>query len=150
MGGPIQIQIRRKPGCEDIPLPRYMSAHAAGMDLCAACEGELTIAPGEVKAVPCGFHLAVPVGWEAQVRPRSGLALKHGIVVPNAPGTIDPDYRGEVCVILGNVGREAFAVTRGMRIAQMVVAPVVRARLVVTDALEPTERGEGGFGHTGQ
>ena len=137
MSVPIQIQIRRKAGCEGIPLPRYMSAHAAGMDVCAACEGEVRIAPGDVKLIPCGFTMSLPAGWEAQIRPRSGLALKHGIVVPNAPGTIDADYRGEVCVILG------------MRIAQMVIAPVARADVVAVEELDPTQRGQGGFGHTG-
>ena len=149
MSRPITIQIRRKAGCEDIPPPRYMSEHASGMDVCAACEADVTVAPGDVRLIPCGFYLAVPVGFEAQMRPRSGLAVKHGIVLPNAPGTIDADYRGEVCVIVGNVGRETFTVRRGMRIAQMVIAPVTRAAVVVVEALEPTRRGEGGFGHTG-
>jgi dUTP pyrophosphatase len=143
------MEIRRKPGCEDIPLPRYMSEHAAGMDVCAACESDVTIGPGEVRLVPCGFHVAVPPGCEAQVRPRSGLALKHGVIVPNSPGTIDADYRGEVCVVLGNVGREPFVVRRGMRIAQLVVAPVVRAEVLEVDELPGTARGAGGFGHTG-
>ena len=149
MGHPIRIEICRKDGCEDVPLPRYMSDHAAGMDVCAACEQDIEIAPGDVKRIPCGFHLAVPVGTEAQMRPRSGLALKHGIVVPNSPGTIDADYRGEVCVILGNIGREAFTVKRGMRIAQMVIGPVARAEVVEVDELKATARGHGGFGHTG-
>ena len=141
--------MRRKVGCEDVPLPRYMSAHASGMDVCAACESDVTIAPGEVKLIPCGFTMAVPVGYEAQMRPRSGLALKHGLILPNSPGTIDPDYRGEVCVILANVGGEAFTVRRGMRIAQMVIAAATRAELLEVDTLETTRRGEGGFGHTG-
>ena len=119
------------------------------MDLAAACRQDVTIAPGEVEAVPCGFAMAVPVGYEAQIRPRSGLALKHGIIVPNAPGTIDPDYRGEVCVILGNIAREPFTVTRGMRIAQMVIAPVSAAVIEEADELDPPARGDGGFGHTG-
>jgi len=149
MASPIRIQVKRKAGCEDIPLPRYMSPQAAGMDICAACDGEVTIAPGEVVAVPAGFSLAVPEGHEAQVRARSGLALRHGIIVPNAPSTIDADYRGEVCVILANIGREPFTVRRGMRIAQMVICPVARAEVVAADALGPTARGDGGFGHTG-
>jgi len=120
------------------------------MDVCAACESDVTIAPGEVKAVPCGFHVAVPVGHEAQIRPRSGLALRHGLTVANAPGTIDADYRGEVCVILANVGREAFTVRRGMRVAQMVICPVTTADIEEVDALDDTGRGEGGFGHTGR
>jgi len=143
------MEIRRKPGCDDVPLPRYMSEHAAGMDLCAACGSDVTIRPGEVALVPCGFSMAVPPGYEAQVRPRSGLALKHGLTVPNSPGTIDADYRGEVCVVLGNAGREPFVVRRGMRIAQLVVAPVVRAEVVEADELSGTARGAGGFGHTG-
>jgi dUTP pyrophosphatase len=126
-----------------------MSEHASGMDVCAACESDVTIAPGEVKLVPCGFHLAVPAGYEAQVRPRSGLAARHGVIVANSPGTIDADYRGEVCVVLGNVGREPFVVRRGMRVAQLVIAPVARAAVVEADSLDQTPRGEGGFGHTG-
>ena len=149
MSGPISIQIQRKDGCSDIPLPRYMSSHAAGMDVCAACETEVKVSPGDVRLIPCGFYMAVPVGYEAQMRPRSGLALKHGIVLPNSPGTIDADYRGEVCVILANVGREEFVVRRGMRIAQMVVAPVTRADVVEAESLPATDRGDGGFGHTG-
>ena len=147
--GPIRIEITRKPGCEDVPLPRYMSDSAVGMDVRAACDGDVTVSPGQVKLIPCGFSMAVPVGYEAQIRPRSGLALKHGITVANSPGTIDADYRGEVCVILGNAGPEDFEVRRGMRIAQMVIAPVQRARLVEVDKLAPTDRGQGGFGHTG-
>jgi len=126
-----------------------MSEHAAGMDVCAACESDVAIAPGEIRLIPCGFYLAVPAGYEAQMRPRSGLAVKHGIVLPNSPGTIDADYRGEVCVILGNIGGETFTVRRGMRIAQMVVAPVTRAEVREVDELDATARGEGGFGHTG-
>ncbi len=147
--GPIILPIRRKAGCDDVPLPQYMSEHAAGMDVCAACEKDVVLAPGEIKLIPCGFYMAVPVGYEAQVRPRSGLALKHGITLPNTPGTIDADYRGEVCVILGNIGRDAFTVTRGMRIAQMILAPVTQARVVEVSELDETKRGQGGFGHTG-
>lgn len=119
------------------------------MDLHAAVEGELVLAPGEIRQVPCGFCMALPPGFEAQVRPRSGLALKHGLMLPNSPGTIDADYRGEVCVILANLGKESFTVRRGMRVAQMVVAPVTLARLEVADSLDDTARGGGGFGHTG-
>ena len=149
MEGPIRIQISRKAECADVPLPRYMSEHAAGMDICAACPSDVTIAPGQVVSIPCGFSMALPVGYEAQIRPRSGLAAKHGIWVPNAPGTIDADYRGEVCVLLANAGREPFVVQRGMRVAQMVVAPVSRAEIVEAEGLEATRRGAGGFGHTG-
>jgi len=126
-----------------------MSDQAAGMDVCAACAGEVTIAPGEIKRIPCGFYMALPVGFEAQVRPRSGLAMKHGLVVPNAPGTIDADYRGEVCVLLGVIGREPFVVRRGMRIAQIVIAPVTRVAVTEVDRLPDSRRGSGGFGHTG-
>ena len=145
---PITVEIRRKAGCEGVPLPRYMTDHAAGMDVCAACD-DVTVSPGDIRLIPCGFYMAVPVGFEAQMRPRSGLALKHAIILPNAPGTIDADYRGEVCVILGNVGTEPFTVRRGMRIAQMVLAPVTRATVAEVDELPETQRGEGGFGHTG-
>jgi dUTP pyrophosphatase len=149
MAGPITVRIRRKGGCEDISLPRYMSEHASGMDVCAACEADVVIAPGDVKLIPCGFYVAVPVGYEAQLRPRSGLAAGHGITVPNSPGTIDADYRGEVCVILANVGRDAFVVRRGMRIAQLVIAKVTRAAVAEVESLDETPRGEGGLGHTG-
>ena len=149
MAGPITIHIRRKAGCQDVQLPRYMSEHASGMDVCAACEQDVTINPGDVKLIPCGFYMAVPVGYEAQIRPRSGLAIKHGIVLPNSPGTIDADYRGEVCVILGNIGRDGFVVRRGMRVAQMVIAAVSQCEVVVVEQLDETDRGHGGFGHTG-
>ena len=149
MDGPINLEICRKAGSEDVPLPRYMSEHAAGMDVCAACEDDVTVAPGDLRLIPCGFTMAIPVGYEAQMRPRSGLAIRHGITLPNSPGTIDADYRGEVCVILGNVGREAFVVSRGMRIAQMVIAPVVRADVAEVAELPQTVRADGGFGHTG-
>ena len=146
---PISLRIRRKTGCEDVPLPAYMSEQAAGMDLCAACDADVEIRPGQIKLICCGFYMAVPPGYEAQVRPRSGLALKHGIILPNAPGTIDADYRGEVCVIVGNIGQEAFTVRRGMRIAQMVIAPIIRADVRIVEQLDETTRGDGGFGHTG-
>jgi dUTP pyrophosphatase len=149
MSVPIRIEIRRKEGCEDVALPCYMSLHAAGMDVCAACDADVMVAPGQVKLVPCGFYMALPVGYEAQMRPRSGLAMKHGITLPNSPGTIDADYRGEVCVILGNIGGEPFVVKRGMRIAQMVISPVTRADVAVVEQLDATARGDGGFGHTG-
>jgi len=126
-----------------------MSEAAAGMDVCAAVEEPLTLEPGDVKLVPTGLYVAVPEGYEIQVRPRSGLALKHGLTVVNAPGTIDADYRGEVGVIVGNVGREAFTITRGMRIAQLVVAPVERAEVRLVEELPESGRGEGGFGSSG-
>lgn len=146
---PITVRIVRKAGCEDIPLPQYMTEHAAGMDVSAACEGDVALEPGEIQAIPAGFFIAVPPGYEAQIRPRSGLA-RTGIIVPNSPGTIDADYRGEVCIIVGNLGREKFVVRRGMRIAQMVIAPVTRAKLEEVDELDRTSRGQGGFGHTGR
>ncbi len=150
MTTPINIQIRRRLGCEDIPLPTYMSAGAAGLDLRAACDGAVVLEPGDIKLIPCGFAMAIPPGYEAQVRPRSGLALKHGVILPNSPGTIDSDYRGEVGVIMGNMGRTIFVVRRGMRIAQMVIAEVIPAKFTEVRELAETVRGEGGFGHTGQ
>jgi dUTP pyrophosphatase len=146
----ISVPLRRLPGNEDLPLPAYQTADAAGMDLHAAVREALTIAPGARAAVPCGFALAVPAGHEAQVRPRSGLAAKHGIALVNAPGTIDPDYRGEVKVLLINHGSEPFIVERGMRIAQLLVLPVPRVEWREVAELPPTPRGDGGFGHTGR
>ncbi len=146
---PIPLLVRRKPDCDDLPLPRYMSEAAAGMDVCAAVEEPLTFAPGDIRLVPTGLTVAVPAGYEIQVRPRSGLALKHGLTVTNAPGTIDADYRGEVGIILGNVGREPVTVTRGMRIAQLVVARVERAEVRLVDELPESRRGDGGFGSSG-
>ena len=145
----IEVHFTRKASTEDVPLPRYMSEHASGMDVCAAVEEPVTIGPGEVTLIPTGLTVAIPPGYEIQVRPRSGLALKHGLTVVNAPGTIDADYRGEVGVILGNVGREPFTIQRGMRVAQLVVAAVVLADVVERQALEDTARSSGGFGHTG-
>ncbi len=145
----IVVQVSREPGTEDVPLPRYQTEHAAGMDVCAAVAEPVVLEPGRRSAVPTGLFLAIPVGYEAQIRPRSGLALKHGITLANCPGTIDADYRGELRVILVNLGQEPFTVTRGMRIAQMVVAPVTRATLEVVETLPDSARGEGGFGHTG-
>jgi dUTP pyrophosphatase len=131
-------------------LPRYQSEHAAGMDLHAAVSESVTLAPGEIRLIPCGFAMAVPVGFEAQVRPRSGLASKHGISMPNTPGTIDADYRGEVAVPLINLGRQPFAIERNMRIAQMVIAPVARCQVEEVEELDHTLRGAGGFGSTGR
>ena len=145
----VGIEFTRKPGTEDVPLPRYMSEHASGMDVCAAVAKPVALAPGEIKLIPTGLYVAIPPGYEIQVRPRSGLALKHGLTVVNAPGTIDSDYRGEVGIILGNVGRESYTIERGMRVAQLVVASVVQAELVERETLEDTARSSGGFGHTG-
>lgn len=133
-----------------IPLPRYMTAQASGLDLYAAVEGELAIPPGEVRLIPTGLALSIPPGYEFQVRPRSGLAVKHGIGIVNAPGTIDADYRGEVCVALINFGPEPFVVRRGERIAQMVLCRVHRAQLELVDQLDASARNAGGFGHTGR
>ena len=146
---PITLLVRRKAGCEDLPLPRYMSEAAAGMDVCAAVDEPIALGPGDVKLVPTGLFLAVPEGHEVQVRPRSGLALAHGLVIVNSPGTIDSDYRGEVGVIVGNVGREPFTITRGLRIAQLVVAPVARAEVRLVEELPDSRRGDGGFGSSG-
>jgi dUTP pyrophosphatase len=130
-------------------LPRYQTAHAAGLDLHAATDAPVELAPGEIRLVPCGIAIAVPIGYEAQVRPRSGLATKHGISMPNAPGTIDADYRGEVRVPLINLGPASFTVEPGMRIAQMVISPVAQCAVEEVNELEDTERGHGGFGSTG-
>jgi dUTP pyrophosphatase len=144
----IGIRLKRLPHGEGLPLPAYASAHAAGLDVVAA--ESLTLEPGQRHAVATGFSIAIPEGWEVQVRPRSGLALKHGISVLNTPGTIDSDYRGEVKVILANLGAEPFEIVRGERIAQLVPAPVRRARFEIVDDLDETARGVGGFGSTGR
>ena len=144
----IPIAIQRLPHGEDLPLPAYATEHAAGMDVVAA--ESLTLAPGARHAVATGFAIAIPEGYEVQVRPRSGLALKHGITCLNTPGTIDSDYRGEVKVILANLGDQPFEVIRGERIAQLVPAPVLRARFDEADRLDDTDRGIGGFGSTGR
>ena len=130
-------------------VPAYQSEHAAGLDLHAATTDPVEISAGGIEIIPCGFAMSLPAGWEAQVRPRSGLATKHGISIPNAPGTIDADYRGEVRVILVNLGEDSFEIERGMRIAQMVIAPVTQASFTEVDSLSETERGSGGFGSTG-
>ena len=147
----VKLLIERLPNGRGLPLPAYHSDDAAGLDLTAAVptEAPLTLAPGARALVPCGIAMALPRGFEGQVRPRSGLAVHHGVTVLNAPGTIDADYRGEVMVLLVNLGTAPFAVTRGMRIAQLVVAPVARAAAVAVTALEATARGDGGFGSTG-
>jgi dUTP pyrophosphatase len=131
-------------------VPQYHSDHAAGLDLHAAIENAITLQPGEIRLIPCGFVMAVPVGYEAQVRPRSGLAARHGISMPNAPGTIDADYRGEVQVPLVNLGHEPFTLKPGMRIAQMIIAPVARCEVEEVEELDDTPRGAGGFGSTGR
>ena len=144
----LPVSISRLPGTEDLPLPCYMTQQAAGMDLVAAVGVDVTIQPGERVLIPTGVMVAVPEGYEAEVRPRSGLALRHGVTLVNAPGTIDADYRGEVGIIMINHGRVPFVVKRGDRVAQMVVHRVCRVVWSVSGALSPTGRGDGGFGHT--
>ena len=143
------IQVLRLPHAADLPLPAYATEGAAAMDLLAAVEAPVVILPNGRALIPTGLRVALPPGHEWQIRPRSGLALKHGIVLPNSPGTIDEDYRGEVGVIVLNAGTEPFTVERGMRIAQAVLAPVTRALLEEVPALDDTPRGTGGFGSTG-
>jgi dUTP diphosphatase len=145
----LTMEIRRLPHSEGLPLPTYMTAGAAGMDLHAAVERDVAIAPGAIVLVPTGLEVAIADGFEGQVRPRSGLAVKHGISLPNTPATIDADYRGEIRVPLINLGREPFVVSRGMRIAQFVVAPVARVSWAEVDVLPGTARAGGGFGHSG-
>ncbi|MBW1866992.1 MAG: dUTP diphosphatase [Deltaproteobacteria bacterium] len=134
----------------DIPMPRYMTPLAAGMDICAAMEDETTLAPGAIRLIPTGFAMALPPGFEAQIRPRSGLAVKHGISLVNSPGTIDADYRGEVKIALINLGNADYTVRRGERIAQMIIHRAYQARLEIADKLDETDRSGGGFGHTGK
>ena len=143
------VEIEQLSHGEGIPLPRYQTEGSAGLDLPAAVSEPLTLAPGARALVPTGLKLAIPRGFEGQVRPRSGLALKHGLTIPNSPGTIDSDYRGEVQVILANLGQEPFTIERGMRIAQLVIAPYARAEVQRVERVEATSRNEGGFGHTG-
>jgi dUTP pyrophosphatase len=143
------LRIRRRPGSEDLPLPRYMTAHSAGLDLVAANEEPITIAPGEIKLVPTGLFLEIPPGYEGQVRARSGLALRWGLMLPNAPGTIDADYRGELQVILGNCSRTPYTIERGLRFAQLVISQVEHVEVAEVQELADSERGVGGFGHTG-
>jgi dUTP pyrophosphatase len=147
---PITIKIKRLPGGQDLPLPAFATQHAAGADLRAAVTQSVTIAPGEIRLIPCGFAMAIPPGYEAQVRPRSGLSSQHGITLINTPGTIDADYRGEVQVPLVNHGKEPFTVERGMRIAQMIITALPKVNYTEVEELDETPRGQGGFGHTGK
>lgn len=148
----VKVEVQQLPHGAGLPLPSYQSAHAAGLDLVAAVPDEkpLVLAPGQHALVPTGLCIALPPGYEAQVRPRSGLAAKHGVTVLNAPGTVDADYRGEISVILINHGSAPFEIRRGERIAQMVIAPVAQSELVSVTALPATKRGSGGFGSTGR
>jgi dUTP pyrophosphatase len=144
----IKVHLRQKEGFEDLPLPCYMTDGSSGMDVYAAIDGQIILRPGEIRLIPGGIFLSIPPGYEAQVRPRSGLALKHGIGILNSPGTIDSDYRGEVGIILFNYGQDPFIVNRGESIAQLVFSRVVRADLIAKENLDTTKRGSGGFGHT--
>lgn len=146
----LTVRVKRLRPDSGNQLPRYMTPHAAGMDLLADLEKDLELLPGERMLVPTGLAIALPEGFEAQIRPRSGLALKHGIALVNSPGTIDADYRGEIGVIVINHGREPFVIRHGERIAQMVVAPVVQVAMEEVGELDDTHRGSGGFGHTGR
>lgn len=145
----VEIKIQRLAGNDDIPLPKYMTSGSSGMDLFAAVDKPVTIQPKDFSIIPLGIKIALPEGFEAQIRPRSGLAAKHGIGLLNSPGTIDSDYRGEIKVILFNFSNEPYVINRGDRIAQMVISQVVKAVLLENDKLEDTERGGRGFGHTG-
>lgn len=145
----IIVKIKRLPNNPDLPLPRKMSQHSAGFDLTAAVESPVTIEPAKTALVPIGVALSIPQGYEGQVRPRSGLAVNYGLTILNAPGTIDSDYRGELKVALINLGSGPFTIRRGDRVAQLVIAPVAPVALEETVDLDPTSRGEGGFGHTG-
>jgi dUTP pyrophosphatase len=146
----IKIKVRKKKGFEDLNLPEYMSPGASGMDLLAAVEGEVTLQPLEIKLSPAGIFISLPEGFEAQLRPRSGLALEQGLSIVNAPGTIDSDYRGEVGTILINLGKEPVKIARGMRVAQMIIQEVVRGEWEEVAELDRTSRSAGGFGHTGE
>lgn len=145
----MRVALHRLPQGEGLPVPGYMSEHAAGADLCAAIREELTLLPGARALVPTGFSIALPAGYEAQVRPRSGLAIRRGVTCLNSPGTIDADYRGEISIVLANLGSEPVVISRGDRIAQLVVAPVSHASFDLVAELPPTLRGDGGFGSTG-
>jgi len=144
------VQVKRRPGTEDLPLPHYMSSGSAGMDLMAAIEEPVVLPPGGRNLIPSGISIALPEGYEAQIRPRSGLAVRHGVTLLNTPGTIDSDYRGEIRMILINLGEEPYTINRGDRIAQMVLAPVVPGRWQEVADLPETKRNAGGFGHTGR
>ena len=145
----VMLKFKRLPNGAGVPLPAKQTAHAAGFDVAAAVADTTVLQPGDVRLIPCGFAMAIPPGFEAQVRPRSGLSSKHGVTLINSPGTIDADYRGEVMVPLINLGCEPFTVERGMRIAQLLIAPVPDVRVEEVDELDATDRGVGGFGHTG-
>jgi dUTP pyrophosphatase len=146
----IKILLKKKEGCEDLPIPRYATSGASGMDLCADVSADVILLPGDIKLISAGIYISIPEGYEAEVRPRSGLAIKHGISLVNTPGTIDSDYRGLVNLIMINHGKESFTIRRGERIAQMVIKEVIRADIEVAKELDDTARSHGGFGHTGK
>lgn len=146
----VRIYLKKKAGCEDLPIPKYATPGSSGMDLYADVEGEVELAPGEIRLISTGIYLSIPQGYEAETRPRSGLALKHGISLVNTPGTIDSDYRGLVGLIVINHGKASFKIKRGDRIAQMVIKETVRADIEVSEELDETARSAGGFGHTGK
>jgi len=146
----VKISLKRKKGCEDIPIPEYATRGSSGMDLYADVEGEVVLLPGEIKLISAGIYLDIPEGYEAEIRPRSGLALKHGISIVNSPGTIDSDYRGLIGLIMINHGKEPFTIRRCDRIAQMVIRDIARAEIIVRSQLDETVRSHGGFGHTGK
>jgi dUTP pyrophosphatase len=149
MTTPVRVAVARLPQADGLPLPAYMSEHAAGADLCAAIDDDVTLQPGARALLPTGLTIALPAGYEAQIRPRSGLALREGVTCLNSPGTIDADYRGEVRVLLANLGSSPVVIRRGDRIAQIVVAPVAQAVFEIVEELAPTTRAGGGFGSTG-
>ena len=145
----VKLLVKRSSEAKDLALPTYMSAGASGLDLCADVERDIEIHPGEIKLISTGIHVSVPEGYEAQIRPRSGLALKHGITLVNTPGTIDSDYRGLVSLIVTNLGKEPYTIKRGSRMAQMVIQEVIRVEIEEAEELVETRRSSGGFGHTG-
>ncbi|MDD5634506.1 MAG: dUTP diphosphatase [Candidatus Omnitrophica bacterium] len=145
----MNVFIKRKETAKDLPIPSYATLGSSGVDLYAEVDGEVVISPGEIKLISCGIYIELPEGYEAEVRPRSGLALKHGITLVNTPGTIDSDYRGLINLITTNIGKEAFVIKRGLRLAQMVIKEVTRVEFVEVEDLGQTERAHGGFGHTG-
>ncbi len=145
----VKVSLKIDPAAKDLPAPRYMSDGAAGLDLCAHVESDIIIHPGEIKLISTGISIGIPLGYEAQIRPRSGLALKHGITMVNTPGTIDSDYRGVISLIVTNLGKEPYTVKRGARMAQMVINEVIRAEFEEVEELSETKRSVGGFGHTG-
>ena len=145
----VKVRIQRSPGAKDLALPSYQSAQASGLDLCADVPQDVTLGPGDIKLISTGISISLPSGYEAQIRPRSGLALKHGITMVNTPGTIDSDYRGVISLILTNLGKEPYVIKRGARLAQMVIQEVIQADIEEVDELDETVRAHGGFGHTG-